>query len=202
MPRPLTELRTPEDPLVARRDRGLNRRTSRSFAAAVAVLVLATVVVDRSDAALSGVSANAASAVNSGTVALDDDDEGRSLFLLDDLTPARPSVRCIEITYGGTILPVSLELQARAQGDLSRHLRVAIDEGDGGGYGSCDGFLASGSVFDGPLDELTGAGWLDVGTLVNTGERRTFRIALQLEDDQEALGLSTSLEFAWEVTPA
>ncbi len=203
MSRPLDELGADRsDTVEVDRDPGVTRRTGRSFAAAVSFLVLSTLVVNRSDAAFSSQSALAASAVDSGTVRLSDDDEGHSLFVLEDLSPARPALRCIEITYGGTILPVALDVQARANGALTEFLDVTIDEGAGGGYGSCDGFVASDTVFEGSLDEMTELGWIGIGTLLNSGDRRTFRISLRLEDREAALGQTTTLEFAWEVTPS
>lgn len=203
MPRSLDELQASTSGVdELSRDLGVTRRTSRSFAAAVAVLMLATIVVDRSSNALNSESASASSAINSGTIELTDDDGGRSLFVLEDLTPARPAVRCIEITYSGTILPVLLNLRAEAQGELANYLDVTITEGAGGNYGSCVGFVGTRDVYTGVLAELIETNWIPVGNLVNTGEVRSFRIELQLQDRQDALGQSTSLEFAWEVVPS
>jgi hypothetical protein len=203
MARPLSEMQTRSSATAdVGRDLGVTRRTSRSFAAAVAVLMLATIVVNRSSSALTGESANAASVVNSGTIELSDDDLGRSLFQLEDLTPVRPAVRCIEITYGGTILPVALNVRADVQGTLSEYLDITVDEGSGGRYESCEGFVATDTVFEGPLDDFAAQGWLPIGNIVNSGERRAFRITLQLADEQEALGRTTSLAFSWEVVPS
>ena len=183
MPRSLSELQAADSVATELgRDLGVTRKTSRSFAAAVAVLMLSTIVVSRSSQALNSGSASASSAINSGTIELTDDDDGRSLFVLDDLTPARPAVRCIEVTYAGTILPVELRLSAEAQGDLADYLDVTISEGAGGNYGSCLGFVKSATVYAGVLTDLTKMEWIPIGNLVNTGEVRVFRIELQLQD--------------------
>lgn len=202
MPLPLDQITTPtSDAADARRDLGLTRRTSRSFACAVAVLLLATLVSSRSGATLRGEPSQANSVVNAGSIKISDDDRGRSLFELDDLAPARPTERCIEIVYSGTILPVSLEMEATAQGALGEFLDVRIDHGTGGSYESCDDFVADELLFFGTINELADSGMLSAGTFLNTGEARAFRVVIEMQDRSEALGQSTSLEFAWEVTP-
>lgn len=202
MPRQLSELRAPHDDSEARNDLALTRRTTRSFGAAVAVLLLATLVASRSDEALSKTPANASAAVFAGTIELGDDDDGRSLFDLEALTPARPVERCVEVRYSGTILPVELRMRAEADGELSEFLDINVEVGDGGDYESCDGFTAEDDVFDGTLIDFAQSEWTDVGVFLNTGERRTFRIEIQLQDELEALGTTTSLGFAWEATPS
>jgi hypothetical protein len=203
MARPLAELHpaTPDRDGTSR-DLRLTRRTGRSFAAAVAVLLLTTIVVNRSEAALSSHGAMGSALLTSGTVELTDDDQGRSLFDLRDLTPATPVRRCLEVAYGGTLLPVSLAVRAEAVGDLAGYLDVVIDEGDGGGFETCDAFVSHGRVFAGSLRELADGGWLELDRIVNSGERRSYRIELTVQDRQEALGLGTGLELAWEVTPS
>lgn len=203
MARPLAEF-TPAtlDRDVTSRELRLTRHTGRSFAAAVAVLLMATIVVNRSEAALSSRGAAGSAVLSSGTVELTDDDGGRSLFDLHDLTPTRPVQRCIEVTYNGTLLPVALTVRAEAVGALAEYLDVVIDEGAGGGFETCDAFTSSGRVFAGSLRELGDAGWLELERMVNRGERRSYRIELVVQDRQEALGLETGLELAWEVTPS
>jgi hypothetical protein len=203
MPRPLSELHTSNvDTERNKHELGVTGRTGRSFAAAASVLLLSTLVVNRSSGALTGTDANATAAVGSGSIELTDDDQGRSLFDLTNLTPARPEARCVEVTYGGTILPVALRLRAEADGSLADFLDVTIDEGTGGGFESCDGFTAVSPVFDGPLTDLTALGWVELGDILNAGDGRTYRISLQLEDNQEALTQETNLELAWEVEPS
>lgn len=203
MPLPLDQITTPtSDAADARRDLGLTRRTSRSFACAVAVLLLATLVSSRSSATLQGEPSKANSVVSAGSIEISDDDRGRSLFELDDLAPARPSERCIEIVYTGSILPVTLGMEATAQGSLTEFLDVTIDHGTGGSYESCDGFVADAVLFTGTLDTLADSDMLQTGEFLNTGESRAFRIVIEMQDRSEALGQSTSLEFAWEVTPS
>lgn len=201
MPRQLSELKTPEDDGDARRDLAITRRTTRSFGAAVAVLLLATLVATRSDAALTRTPANASAAVEAGTIELSDDDDGRSLFDLEALSPTRPVERCIEVRYSGTILPVQMRMRADAEGALSEFLDLEIQTGEGGNYDSCAGFVAEEDLFNGTLAEYTETGWNEVGRFFNTGDLQTFRIQIQLQDELGAVGETTALGFSWEATP-
>ncbi len=203
MARPLADLHPSGlDDAATTHELRVTRRTSRSFAAAVSVLLLATVVVNRSGAALTSSTADSASVMTSGTIEIGDDDEGRSLFDLRDLVPARPVTRCLEVAYTGSILPVTLTVRAEAEGSLAQFLDVSIDEGRGGGFESCDGFVSSQAVYRGTLDDLVEQSWLEVSEVVNTGDRRSFRIEVAVQDRQEALGRETTMELAWEVAPS
>ncbi len=180
----------------------LGRSTARAFAAAISALLIATLVVNRSSEALTTEGTAAGTSVSSGTISLIDDDQGRSLFDLSAMAPGRPVTRCIEVVYDGTILPVDLALSAEADGSLARFLDVTIDEGSGGSFETCDGFTVIRPVFTGTLASLAGGDWLPLGRMVNTGDSRTFRIHLELQDTEDALGQQTSADFIWEVTPS
>lgn len=184
------------------RENRIGRAAASALAAAVSALIIATLVVNRSSDALDPDGTIAASSLSAGTVSLVDDDQGRSLFDLSDMAPGRPVVRCIELVYEGSIVPVDLALQAEAAGELSRFLDVSIDEGTGGSFETCDGFAATDAVFDGTLDELAGSGWLGLARIVNTGTRTSYRIEFALQDEQAALGRAASASFVWEVTPS
>lgn len=184
------------------RENRIGRAAASALAAAVSALIIATLVVNRSSDALDPDGTIAASSLSAGTVSLVDDDQGRSLFDLSDMAPGRPVVRCIELVYEGSIVPVDLALQAEAAGELSRFLDVSIDEGTGGSFETCDGFAATDAVFDGTLDELAGSGWLELARIVNTGTRTSYRIEFALQDEQAALGRAASASFVWEVTPS
>lgn len=202
MPRGLDEIRSAQPPVDVTSRVRLTRQTARSFAAAVSVLLIATLVVNRSSTALMGDPASSASAVQAGTIELTDDDQGRSLFDLRDLSPARPVEQCVEVTYTGTILPVALRLRAEGQGPLSDYLDIEIAEGSGGGFDDCTGFSADGIVFEGTVAELEDSEWIELGDVVNSGDSKDFRVVLRVQDREEALGQQANLEFAWEVTPS
>jgi hypothetical protein len=202
MARPLVEHPTNAVPEAATaRQIWLGKTTARAFAAAISALLIATLVVNRSSGALSAEGTSAGTSISSGTISIVDDDQGRSLFDLSAMAPGRPVVRCIEVVYDGTILPVDLAMKAEAGGTLAPFLDVMVDEGTGGTFENCDGFSVIRPVFSGSLGELADAEWLPLGRMVNVGDSRSFRIRLELEDTNAALGQSTSADFIWEVTP-
>lgn len=203
MARPLTNAdRRDEVTEDVNQESWLTRSTARAFAAAISSLLIATLVVNQSSEALTSEGTVAGSAVTSGTISLIDDDAGRSLFDLSDMAPGRPVVRCIEVVYDGTIVPVDLALKAETSGTLAEFLDVSIDEGTGGGFDTCDGFSATDEIYDGTLAGLAAADWLELERIVNTGSRRSYRITFDLQDEQDALGQAASASFVWEVTPS
>lgn len=180
----------------------LTRSTARAFAAAVAALLIATLVVNRSTDALTVDGTTAGAALSSGTISLVDDDQGRSLFDLGAMAPGRPVTRCLEVVYDGTILPVNLAMRAESAGTLTSFLDVSVEEGTGGAFEDCGGFRATRPVFAGTLAELTANGWIPLSRMVNTGDTRTYRVRIELQDTDEALGQTARAEFLWEATPA
>jgi hypothetical protein len=177
------------------------RSTARAFAAAISALFISTLVIDRSSEALETDGAVSATAVESGILAIEDDDAGRSLFDLSDMAPGRAEERCIEIRYTGTILPVELTLVAETVGDLGPFLEATIESGIGGGFGSCEQFERAESVYSGSLADLVDRGPLALGPILTRDDRRSFRITFELADTQDALGKVASLDLVWEVSP-
>jgi hypothetical protein len=200
MSRPLEEMeRTVTSTKPA--ERRLARSTARAFAAAISALLVSTLVVSRSDAALTSEGSVSAATAVSGTISVTDDDDGRSLFDLQDLAPGRPFERCVEIQYDGSILPVDLTLIVGAQGDLPPFLMTTIESGSGGSFATCEGFMPAKTIFDGTLAELAGEDATEVSRMYNTGDRRTLRVRFEIEDSNEALGRSATASFVWEVRP-
>ncbi len=203
MTRPLSEFTVHgEDTTAVATQSLLSRSTARAFAAAVSALLIATLVVNRSSGALTSEGTAAASALSSGTISLLDDDQGRSLFDLGSMAPGRPVVRCIEVVYDGTILPVDLAMAVEASGSLAQFLDVSIEEGTGGSFDDCATFSATRPVFSGTLDDMSTRGWLPLGRMVNTGDTRSYRLRLELQDTQAALGQTARADFVWEATPS
>ena len=191
---------------VERRQSVLNKAAARALAAATSALLVATLVITRSDQALTAEGTASSSSVASGTIAVTDDDQGQSLFDLSAMAPGRPEVQCLTILYDGSIVPVELTLRAEAAGALAPFLRVTVEAGSGGAFGSCAGFTPhstpDGTVFDGTLHDLAGQRPVVLDHLHNTGDTRNYRITFDLEDTSDALGLSTTVDLVWEVTPS
>ena len=179
----------------------LDRAAARAFAAAVSALIISTLVVSRSSAAIDPDGTIAGNSVSVGTVSLTDDDEGRSLINLDALAPRRPIQECIAVSYDGTILPVELTLDTQTVGDLGPFLDISVERGAGGAFGDCDGFEPEEEIFSGTLDELDRAAVMPLGFFYNTGDSETFRFELELRDEADAVGRQSSIDFVWEASP-
>lgn len=203
MSRSLDELNSrPDNSLERAQENWLTRTTARAFAAAISALLIATLVVNRSNEALTTDGTVAGSSLSSGTISLLDDDAGRALFDFSDMAPGRPTVRCIEVIYDGSITPVDLELSAESVGELAAFLDVTVESGQGAGFESCEGFEPGAGLFGGTLSEFSANDAIFLGRLVNSGERRSFRITVNIQDKQEALGKAATADFIWEVTPS
>jgi hypothetical protein len=203
MSRSLDELNTrPDNSLEQAQEGWLTRTTARAFAAAISALLIATLVVNRSNEALTTDGTVAGSSLSSGTISLLDDDAGRALFDFSDMAPGRPTVRCIEVIYDGSITPVDLQLTAESIGDLAAFLDVKVESGQGAGFESCEGFEPGDALYGGTLSEFSASDAIFLGRLVNSGERRSFRITVNIQDKQEALGKAATADFIWEVTPS
>lgn len=203
MARPLRQFHeAPESNDEEARDNWLTRTTARAFAAAVSSLLIATLVVNRSNEALATDGTAAGSSISTGTISLSDDDSGRALFDFSNMAPGSPIVRCLEVVYDGTITPVDLRLLPETTGDLATYLDVTIEPGEGAGFESCEGFVPDGPRIASTLQQLADDGWIELGRLVNTGERHSYRITVDIQDVQDALGKAASADFIWEVTPS
>ncbi len=179
----------------------IDRAAARAFAAAVSALIISTLVVSQSSAALDPDGTVAGNSFAAGTVSLVDDDEGRSLVNLEDMAPGRPVEECIAVAYEGSILPVALTLDAQTVGDLGPYLDVEIDAGSGGGFGACEGFRSEERIFTGTLEQLDDRGVIELGSIYNSNESVVYRFTFELRDQAGAVGRQSSLDFVWEATP-
>jgi hypothetical protein len=186
-------------------DRRLARSAARAFAAALSVLLVSTLVIDHSSSAIGRSTTEVGNSFEAGTIELTDDDAGRSLFDLTDMAPGRPAVRCIDVIYRGSILPVDLGLAADAGGELAPYLHVVIERGSGGTFESCEDFRLSAQVFGGTLDELadaTASRPVSVATVLSSNERVSFRFRFELIDDEQVVGKQASSTFVWDAVPS
>lgn len=179
----------------------VDRAAARAFASAISALIISTLVVSQSTAAIEPDGTVAGNAVAAGTVELSDDDRGQSLVDLEAMAPRRPVEECITVAYTGSILPVELTLDTQVVGDLGPFLDVQVEQGAGGGFDDCEGFVADTTVFDGTLQTLDDREALALGRFYNTGDEITFRFRFELLDEADASGRASSIDFVWEATP-
>jgi hypothetical protein len=181
--------------------RTVDHSTARAFAAALSALAISSLVVTTSAGALEPDGTVATNRLAAGSVSITDDDGGHSLVELDNMAPGRPHEQCINVVYDGTIVPVTLTLSVRSNGELADFVMTDIERGSGGEYGDCDDFEPEERIFDGTLSDLGARDEMPLGSLRNRGESTSFRFVFELADEQAALGLTTATDFIWEVTP-
>lgn len=177
------------------------------------LLACATLVWQSSYAAFSATT-TATGTWATGQVVLHDDDgsgpsgtaTGTALFDATGLMPGSAGSRCIAVTYAGT-LAATVRLHATATGTLGDHLAVTVEEGSGGGFGSCAGFAATRTLFSGTLTSLgqTHRDWSTAApaTLAwaPTGPAtRTYRVTYELSaaTPTGAQGAAATATLTWE----
>lgn len=136
-----------------------------------------------------------------GTVTLSDDDQGSAMFDVSGLGAGDSVSRCLRVTYAGAP-PSAVTLHGASGGTgLAEHLLMTVEEGTGGGFGSCAGFSGT-RVFEGTLASFAQAHPSDgVGVATSMGaaggDERTFRIELTLANAPAAQGRGAIAEFTW-----
>lgn len=192
------------------------RRGSRSgtarllqFAAlALSFIAVSVLVVTSSRAAFVAQNDNISNQVTAASVDLSDTDSGSAMFAnVTGLMPGTEQVRCIDVTYAGTVdpLPVLLYATAAPTGTLAPYLNLTVEVGADATpvFGDCTGFVPSGTVYTGTLAAFatthgayaTGAATWDPAASPDT---RTFRFRLSVQDDAAAEGRTSTFGFSWE----
>jgi predicted ribosomally synthesized peptide with SipW-like signal peptide len=166
--------------------------------------------------AFSDTTANAENSFESGTVKIEDDDDGSAMFSLSGMRPEDPTVsRCIDVTYTG-----SLDSKVRMYGTtggngLADYLNVKVIRGEkNSGFSGCGDFVAdsanyigqgAGVVYNGTLagfaDSYAAAGSDPTSGAPETwseGEDHAYRIEVSVKDDNDAQGKTASQTFTWE----
>lgn len=177
----------------------------------ISLLASGLIVSTASYSAFTADTSNPADNWTTGTVQLADDDAGTALFTVTGLKPGLTGSNCIRVTSTGT-LPAAVKLYATGPATtnaLSAALTLTIEQGIGGGFGSCSGFTADtvgGTLFTGPLSTfaLPTSGYSNgVGSWTTTGtgtESKVYRISYTLPTStpSTAQGLTTTATFTWE----
>ena len=188
---------------------GTRLRLVVGLAAAVLVGLLGSgVLVWRGTAALfTATTSNPGNSWTAGTVALADDDTGSALFTAAGLVPGDQGENCLTVDYTGDVA-TAVKLYATSftdVGSLAQYVDLVVEEGSGGGFGDCTGFVAGGApVYSGTLDAFAAAATdygSGVGGWTPSGAGSTvYRIAWTLDAATPTgmQGASTGLTFRWE----
>ncbi len=192
--------------------RSLNGRALQLSAFALSFILVALLVVTSSRAAFVAQNDNVGNQVTAAAVDLGDNDSTTAMFdNLAGLLPGTNEDRCIDVTYTGNVDPLLVKLYASAPptGDLGTYLNLRIDVGDdtGDAFRNCTTFGSTGTVtnvYNGTLAAFATA-YPHYGTSLSstwdpavTGETRTFRFRVSVQDDANAEGKTATFGFSWE----
>lgn len=177
-----------------------------------AALVASGVVVSTASyAAFSSTTVNPTNNWTAGSVALSDDDNNTALFTANNLKPGSTGANCIAVTSTGS-LPSAVKLygtNVSTTKDLAANVNLTIEQGTGGGFGSCSGFTPAatgGSLYSGTVagfgaastNYATGVGtWAPTGT---ASETRVYRVSYTVSSTapNTVQGGTAALGFTWE----
>ena len=161
--------------------------------------------------AFSSSTENPGNQINSGTVALSDNDSNAALYDVSGAKAGTAVDRCITVAYGGNVdADVKLYLPD-AVGTLAPYVNMTVTPGTDAtpSFGDCTGFVADGAaLFTGTLASFRAAhsswanGLVDnpgSGTKWAQGNSVTYRVQLTVQDDDNAQGKATGTHrLVWE----
>jgi hypothetical protein len=122
----------------------------RIAAALLALAVVSILVVRSSTAAFTDVTQNTGNAFVVGSVDLVDDDAASAMFNVTNMEPGQTAVDCIVVTYQGSVPDTSaVKLYSGGytdSGTLATFLNLTVEEGTGGSFGDCTGFVTENTI--------------------------------------------------------
>lgn len=185
--------------------------TSRKVLLTLLVVgLLGGVAVVGTLSAFSSTTTNADNSFAAGTVALADNDSGSVLYSVANQKPGVDTVRCIELTYSGS-LDADVKLYTTSSVNASaQYINLTIEKGtsDTAVFPNCGTFTSEATVFSGTLAGFAAANnsYAD-GILAFPGAQTAwgqddtlvYRFTLSVQDDNAAQGASSGLHtFTWE----
>jgi hypothetical protein len=182
----------------------------------VSVVAAAAMIAQSSYGAFSATTRNSGNNWRTGSVSLTDDDIGSARFNVVDMVPEQTETKCIRVTSFASVrgtVKFYLLNAVRSPQHLEDHITFQVRVGDGGGFGSCTGFVATEILPGGTLAQgmdlstnyATGSGsWATAGIV--SGESKTYEITWKFDStglSQTVLdglqGASTGVDVQWEL---
>jgi predicted ribosomally synthesized peptide with SipW-like signal peptide len=163
--------------------------------------------------AFSSTTTNSGNSFAAGTVFVDDNDAGSAMYTVSNQAPGVNTVRCIKVTYGGTMAADVKLYTASAIGAVGDYIDLTVEKGSGNpSFPNCTGFSAESTVYSGELDDFATtygsyasglAAFPGSQTQWNQNDTLVYRFTLTLQDDNNANGGATPLStgshaFTWE----
>ncbi|GAA0808412.1 SipW-dependent-type signal peptide-containing protein [Spirilliplanes yamanashiensis] len=153
---------------------------------------------------------NTGNEFETGTVVLQDDTSGGTLFALPAMEPGVVEENCVELTYAGS-LPSEVRLYgAPTAGTLGPYLNLTVTRGTGGAHDDCSSFVPDATSYAGLgpgvlfQDDLTdypstfAAGVPDPLAAWPTNETHSYRFSIDVDDVNAAQGRTLTQTFSWE----
>lgn len=190
-------------------------RSPRLLLAAVAIGLVAVLTGSLTYATFSSSTSSPGNSFAAGTVIVADNDAGVAMLSLSSALPGTTDTGCIRVTYSGS-LDANLRLYATVSGSLAPYLTLTVTRGTDAApsFDSCGSFTpdvtnyvgaGAGVVYSGLLSAYPtsyAAGVVDPSSgLVETwtsGEARSYRLSISLNNNSAAQGLSATAAFSWE----
>ena len=181
-------------------------RLALAAAGPLGLLLSVLVVWSGSRAAFSAGTGNSGNAFSAGTVSLTDDDAGTAMVSAAGLEPGGAVQNCLTVSYAGS-LAAAVKVYVAPGGltgtGLGTYLNLVIEEGTGGGFGSCTGFTAGSTDFTGTVAAFAAASTsaaTGVGAFSpsGSGQSQVYRVTATLADNDAARGLTAQLALSWQ----
>jgi hypothetical protein len=187
-------------------------RGTRILAALITTGIIAVASGRITFAAFSRTTQNTANSIGSGTVSVADNDAGTFMWNVANQLPTSAAiVRCIRVTYTGSV-PATIRLYTlTASSALDQYLNVTVEKGSMPAatvYPTCTGFVSEATISPiGSLQAFKTArnGWANgisafpgAQTAWNGGDTLVYRFTVQLQNVFAAQGLTGSVDLTWE----
>jgi len=165
--------------------------------------------------AFSSTTSNSGNTFAAGTVYLTSNDAGSAMYNVSAGAPGASTVKCIKLTYGGT-LPASAKLYSTSSvNSLANQVDLTIEKGTSSGsptFPNCGTFTAESTVYSGTLGGFVStrnsyangvSAFPGSQMQRNQNDALVYRFTLTLQDDNSANGGATPLTtgshaFTWE----
>lgn len=163
--------------------------------------------------AFTSTTTNSGNSFAAGTVFVDDNDAGAAMYTVSNQKPGDVTVRCIKVTYSGTMAADVKLYTASSVGAVGDYIDLTIEKGSGNpSFPNCTGFTPESTIYNGELDDFATtknsyangiAAFPGAQTQWNQNDTLVYRFTLTLQDDNNANGGATPLStgshaFTWE----
>ncbi len=189
------------------------RRLATLIVGPTAILVAGLLVWQGSNAAFTASTRNTGNNWETGSVTLSDDDLGAAAFRIDGVVPGQTGSKCLVVTSQSTVPgQVRTYVQNLGAQGLESNITVSLQEGTGGSFADCTGFvptttlppLSLSTINSSINDYATGVlPWSTTGTAGETKSYKatwTFDVTGLTQTQIDALqGKSVSVDVVWEL---